>query len=196
METDSQNKINDICKDKTKNKIITIPNLLSLFRLLLIPLFIWLFCVRKEHLWTGAILLLSGLTDMVDGYIARRFHMISDLGKVLDPIADKATQIAMLFCLLTRFPLMLFPLLFLILKEIFDGLTGLLVIRKTGQVNGAKWHGKAATATLYLMMIVHILWQDIPAAVSNLFIMASMIIMALSLILYGQQNIHVLKKKS
>lgn len=202
METGSQgNNKQNITNDTNtsgnmKNKIITIPNLLSFFRLCLIPLFIWLFCVKEEHLWTGAVLLLSGITDMVDGYVARRFHMISDLGKVLDPIADKATQIAMLFCLLSRFPLMLFPLLLLILKEIFDGLTGLLVIRKTGQVNGAKWHGKVATATLYLLMIVHILWQNISPVISNLLIAANMVIMVISLFLYGKHNIMILKKKA
>ena len=84
--------------DSTKNKILTIPNLLSLFRLCLIPVFMWLYCVEKNYLWTGIILIISGLTDTVDGFVARHFNMISDLGKILDPVADKLTQAAMLFC--------------------------------------------------------------------------------------------------
>ena len=91
----------------SQNKILTIPNLLSLFRLCLIPVFMWLYCVEKNYLWTGIILIISGLTDTVDGFVARHFNMISDLGKILDPVADKLTQAAMLFCLLTRFPLMI-----------------------------------------------------------------------------------------
>ena len=76
------------------NRIITVPNLLSFFRFCLIPVIIWSYCVKENPLLAGEILLLSGLTDLADGYIARRFHMISNLGKILDPVADKLTQAA------------------------------------------------------------------------------------------------------
>ena len=112
--------------DSSQSRILTIPNLLSLFRLCLIPVFMWLYCVEKNYLWTGIVLIISGLTDTVDGIIARKFNMISDLGKVLDPIADKVTQAAMLFCLLTRFPLMIAPLALMVVKEFFMGVTGLM----------------------------------------------------------------------
>lgn len=118
-------------------RIFTIPNLLSVFRLVLIPVFVWTYCVREAYLVTAGILLLSGLTDIADGFIARRFHMVSDLGKALDPIADKLTQAAMLFCLVIRFPLMWFPLIALGMKEISGGILSLLTIRRTGIVMGA-----------------------------------------------------------
>ena len=57
-------------RNRAQSKLLTVPNLLSLFRLCLIPLFMWLYCVRRENLWTGAVLLLAGLTDVVDGFIA------------------------------------------------------------------------------------------------------------------------------
>ena len=85
----------------SQKKIITIPNILSFFRLCLIPVIIWLYTVEKNDAAAGAVLILSGATDVADGFIARHFHMISDLGKVLDPIADKLTQAAMLFSLCT-----------------------------------------------------------------------------------------------
>ena len=97
-------------KDKYKHKIITIPNVLSFFRLLLIPVIVWLYIVKKDPLWTTGILVLSGVTDVVDGIIARKCNMISDFGKAFDPVADKLTQIAMLFCLVSRFKWMLLPL--------------------------------------------------------------------------------------
>ena len=71
--------------EETTRRILTIPNLLSFFRLCLIPVFAWLYCVQKEYIWTGIVLVISGLTDTADGLIARHFHMTSDLGKVLDP---------------------------------------------------------------------------------------------------------------
>ena len=180
--------------DSSQSKILTIPNLLSFFRLCLIPVFMWLYCVEKNYLWTGIILIISGLTDTVDGIIARKFNMISDLGKVLDPIADKVTQAAMLFCLLTRFPLMIAPLALMVVKEFFMGVTGLLVIQKTGKVFGADWHGKVNTWLLYAMMIIHVFWYNIPDAVSKALIAVCVIMMTISLVLYARHNMKALKE--
>jgi len=110
-------------ENKYQKKILTIPNLLSLFRICLIPVIVWLYCVKENYLWTTITLVISGLTDVVDGFIARRFGMISDFGKAFDPVADKLTQIVTLYCLVTRFPLMLLPLGVLIVKEVFAGIT-------------------------------------------------------------------------
>ena len=180
--------------DAAQSKILTIPNLLSFFRLCLIPVFMWMYCVEKNYLWTGIILILSGLTDTVDGIIARKFNMISDLGKVLDPIADKLTQAAMLFCLLTRFPLMIAPLALMVVKEFFMGVTGLLVIQKTGKVFGADWHGKVNTWLLYAMMILHVFWYNIPDTVSKVLIGICVVMMLISLILYGRHNLKALRE--
>lgn len=178
----------------SQSKILTIPNLLSFFRLCLIPVFMWLYCVERNYLWTGIILIISGLTDTVDGIIARKFNMISDLGKVLDPIADKVTQAAMLFCLLTRFPLMIAPLALMVVKEFFMGVTGLLVIQKTGKVFGADWHGKVNTWLLYAMMIIHVFWYNIPDVVSKVLIGICVVMMLVSLVLYGRHNLKALRE--
>ena len=180
-------------ENKTENKILTIPNLLSLFRLILIPVIVWLYWVRKDYFPAGVLLIVSGLTDLADGYIARRFHAVSNVGKILDPIADKLTQAAMLFCLVTRFPLMAATFGFLVIKEIFIGTTGLLMIRKTGKVVGADFHGKVATTLLYAMMILHIFWIDIPSTVSAVSILICLVSMAFTLLTYGSRNMRVLQ---
>lgn len=180
-------------ENKTENKILTIPNLLSLFRLILIPVIIWLYWFRKDYFPAGVLLIISGLTDLADGYIARHFNAVSNVGKILDPIADKLTQAAMLFCLVTRFPLMAAPFGFLVIKEIFIGTTGLLMIRKTGKVVGADFHGKVATTLLYAMMILHIFWIDIPSAVSAVSILICLVSMAFTLLTYGSRNMRVLQ---
>ena len=181
--------------NETQNRILTIPNILSFFRLCLIPVIMWLYCVEKNYLWAGIILILSGRTDTVDGLVARHFHMISELGKVLDPIADKLTQAAMLFCLLTRFPLMIVPLGIMILKEFFMGVTGLMVIQKTGKVFGADWHGKVTTWLLYAMMILHVFWYNIPVLASRLLIGVCVVMMLISLMIYGRHNLKALKEE-
>lgn len=182
-------------ESKYKNKIITIPNLLSLFRLLLIPVIIWLYMVQKDAVWATVVLVLSGVTDVVDGIIARKCNMISDFGKAFDPVADKLTQIAVLFCLVTRFPYMLLPLVLLVIKELFGGISNLLIIRKTGDVHGAVWHGKVTTVLLYSTMAIHLIWMNIPDAISYILIGACTAIILLSGILYGIQNVGFLKEK-
>ncbi len=180
-------------KYQTQNKILTIPNLLSLFRLLLIPLIIWMYTFKKEYFAAGTLLILSGLTDLADGFIARHFNAVSNVGKILDPIADKLTQAAMLFCLVTRFPLMAAPLGVLVLKEIFIGTTGLLMIRKTGEVIGADFHGKVATTLLYIMMILHIFCISFPAGISAATIGICLVSMIFTLFIYGKRNVKVLR---
>ena len=137
------------------------------------------------------LLALSGVTDIVDGIIARKFHMVSDFGKAFDPIADKLTQIAMLFCLVTRFPHMWLPLILLIVKEIFAGITGLMMVKR-GMVIGADWHGKVTTVLLYGTMLVHLAWFNISATVSNVLIGLCTGMILLSGILYGVRNLRFL----
>lgn len=179
---------------ESQNKIFTIPNAMSAFRLCLIPVIIWLYCSKHNYLWTTVVLVISGLTDLADGFVARHFNMVSNLGKILDPVADKLTQGVMVLCLSTRFPLMFVLLILFIFKEVFVGITELLVIRRTGKVIGAEWHGKIVTFLLYAMAILHVIWYDIPVTVSDICLWVCIAIMVLSLILYGYSNIRLLSK--
>lgn len=178
-------------RERPGSKILTIPNLLSALRVCLIPVFARLY-LKGDYAGTVAVLLLSGVTDIADGFIARRFGMISDLGKVLDPVADKLTQAVMLLCLISRSPLMLVPFALMAVKEVFMSVTGIMIIRRTGVVRGAEWHGKAATVLLYAMMILHVIWYDIPAPLSALTVCICSATIVLSLVLYGVGNIRAL----
>lgn len=175
-----------------QKKIVTIPNILSCVRIAMIPVIVWLYCGQEEYIWSGILLVLSGVTDVIDGWIARHFRMISDLGKVLDPIADKLTQAAVLICLLVRFPLMAFLLVILIIKEIYMSVTGLMIAQRTGVVLCARWHGKAATMLLYAMMVLHLLWPEIPVLISRLSIGACAVMIVVSFVLYGVRNSGIL----
>ena len=182
-------------EQNTRKQLFTIPNLLSLLRLCMIPLIIWLYCTQKNYALTAVVLVLSGLTDMVDGYIARRFNMVTDLGKALDPVADKLTQASVMFCLLSRFRMMLVPLLLLIFKEVCNGVMSLVVIKKTGKVCGADWHGKVCTWLLYALMFVHIVWFDISREWSTALISICVIMMTFSFALYMVRNYKMLTKE-
>ena len=105
--------------DKRLKKIITIPNVLSFFRILLIPFIIWFYCYKKDYTLTLVVIIVSGLTDVIDGFIARRFNMISDFGKIFDPFADKLTQITIINCLITTYKYMIIPLVVFVVTLIF-----------------------------------------------------------------------------
>lgn len=122
--------------------------------------------------------------------------MVSDLGKVLDPIADKLTQGITLLCLSSRYKRMWIPFILLAVASAFMGITGLLAIRKTQEVLGANWHGKVNTFLLYAMMLVHLIWYNIPYAVSDILIFLCSIMLLISLVLYAVRNIRILRRKN
>lgn len=166
---------------------------MSFFRLCLVPVIVWLYCFEKNYLWTAIILIISGITDITDGFIARKFDMISDFGKAFDPVADKLTQIAVMFCLVTRFPFMLIPLIILIIKEILAAVMNMITLEKAGYVVAAVWHGKLNTVLLYTVMFIHIVWFNIPPVASNIMIAVCISVMILSSFLYTKSDIKAIK---
>lgn len=180
---------------KFKMKFLTIPNLMSVFRICLIPFIIWFYCFEENYSTAGAILILSGITDIVDGFIARRFNMVSDVGKALDPFADKLTQAATLICLMSRFPLMLLPFIILVIKEITTTVLVVFVIKRARVVPMANWHGKLATVLLYSMMILHVFWIEINAIASQVSILICAVMIAISFCLYAISHLRLIKRR-
>lgn len=178
---------------RNKN-IFTIPNILSMLRLLLLPIIVYIYIVQKDYVFTGVLLIVSGITDLLDGYIARTFHMMSDLGKILDPVADKTTQAVVLLCLVTRFRWLVIPFISILIKELFMTCIGMTVIKKTGEVHGAVWHGKVATFMLDFMIIVHIVFYNISYTLSLILTIICILLILLSFYLYAKENINILKK--
>lgn len=174
-------------------RILTIPNIMSFFRIALIPVCVWLYVYEKNYPGATLVLILSGLTDVADGYIARHFDMVSDLGKALDPVADKLTQWVMLICLLSRFPNMILLVVLQFVKELLMGITGLLAVHRTGEVHGAVWHGKLNTVLLYCLIFLHFIWYGIPMAVSNVMIGGCTVMMLVSCVLYVGNNIRLIQ---
>jgi cardiolipin synthase (CMP-forming) len=86
----------------TSSRVLTVPNLLSLLRLAGVPLFLWLVLVRKADGWALAVLMISGVTDYVDGLLARRWNQITRFGQLLDPLADRLYILAVLVGLTVR----------------------------------------------------------------------------------------------
>lgn len=137
----------------------TVPNLLSFMRILMVPAFAVLFN-KGEYVWAVIVLALSGLTDFLDGKIARRFNQISNLGKILDPLADKLTQITIAIMFYLTFLradglVHTFSFIFLIflVKEAVMVLGSVAMIILGLRPGAAEMPGKVATFAFYLIMI-------------------------------------------
>jgi len=147
-----------------KKEVFTIPNLLSLFRLLLIPVYVQIYLNAEkpsDYQLAGLILAISCLTDMVDGKIARHFNMITNLGKLLDPMADKFTQLAITICLSLRYPVLLNVLVLFLVKEFFQLFAMVLNLRKGKMLDGALMVGKVCTTVLFVSLILLVLFPNI-----------------------------------
>ncbi len=173
-----------------KKHIFTIPNILSAFRIILAFVFLIIFYQSgfsgKKNLLT-CIILLSAITDFLDGKIARKFNMVSELGKILDPVADKVTQGILILCLMKEYPLLKWLFALFAVKEAFMGIVGARVLKKTAHNDGAMWYGKVCTAIFYLVMFILLLIPDIPVNIANILIFVCSFFMALSFILYSKR---------
>jgi cardiolipin synthase len=170
-----------------KKDILTIPNLLSVFRIFLIPVYVYIYlhADKPSDYWLAAgILAVSSLTDMLDGIIARKCNMISKTGKILDPIADKATQGILMICLALRYDNMWILFAFFVIKEGFMAVMGIINLKKGKMLNGAKFSGKVCTTVLFVCMILLILFPKMQSHAVNSLIIISAFFMVISLVSY------------
>ena len=137
----------------------TVPNMLSILRIILLPIFVILF-FRNALWWAGGVLILSGITDLCDGWIARHFNQVSDAGKLLDPLADKLTQVTVLVCLTTRYKVLIWLLAGVVVKEACQALGAWLLLRWGDHVRGAQWFGKLSTLAFYTGVAALVLFPD------------------------------------
>lgn len=144
-----------------RKEIQTIPNLLSIFRILLLPIYFY-FVLRQSFYVAGTIIVVSGLSDYLDGVIARRYNQVTDLGKVLDPFADKLTQLFLILSMAWYRPWLWLLFGLFLIKEGFMFVAGLIGLSKNIKLSGAKWYGKVATAVIYVGMILLLLFPELP----------------------------------
>lgn len=171
----------------TAKEALSVPNILSYIRILLIPLFTIVYLradVPAEYLAAGGIILVSGLTDFADGFIARRFGMITELGKALDPIADKLTQFMIIVCLAFRYRGMVILAALFVCKELYMGINDLLLLRRGKKLGGAMWFGKVSTAMFYLTTVVLIAVPELPIPAANGIMLVTGFFLLLSFLLY------------
>lgn len=187
----------------------TIPNWLSFIRIALIPVFVVLFL--KGHILTAVIVMaLAAITDLFDGKIARKFNQISNLGKLLDPIADKLSQMAIVIVLIVTYwdSAIKYLFMFFIAKEVVMIIGGVILLSMGMRPTAAEIWGKVATNVFYIGMIIILALGEngalckylngfhLPSAVTWVIVILAAISALVSLLGYAPGFIKQLKSKN
>lgn len=175
-------------KDKL-HEYFSIPNILSYFRLILIPVYLVVYFSAEDergYYWAALVIVLSGLTDMLDGKIARHFNMITEWGKLIDPVADKLTMAAVALSLAFRFPLMILVFVLYVVKEGFMAVMGFIMLRRGFRMDGAMWYGKVCTAVTYGVVFLLVILPMMPVNIRVALICVQLGITLFSFIMYAR----------
>lgn len=168
-------------------QVLTIPNILSFFRIALIILFCFLFDTEgtMAENWPAFIVLgLNALSDFLDGKLARALNQVSELGKVLDPIADYLTKFALILCFISKYPALVGFMLLFLCRVFVVAIAGLKTVRKVGKNDGAILIGKIDTAVFYAVMLALVLFPKMPTNIAMGMILLSAVMMVVSIIVY------------
>lgn len=173
--------------------MLNLPNLISAARIFLVPLFVSYYLDGKVTAAMGVVLL-AGASDVLDGAIARRFNMVTKLGKILDPVADKLMQAAMMLCAALETPAVWLLLGLHVLREAVLSLTGLHVILVTGQVHSARWYGKLCTALIYGCVGALLLFPRMPGHTASVLVLCCVVPVSACLVMYLGNFLRILRE--
>jgi cardiolipin synthase len=171
----------------TVKEVFNVPNILCYIRFLLIPCFAisYLKATKPSDYYLAAsFLLIAGITDLLDGFIARKFNQVTELGKAIDPIADKLTQAAILLCAMFQVKYMYLLVILFVVKECTMGICGYILLKRNKKLDGAMWFGKVSTAVFYVTMLILIAFPTLNVVWINLLMIITGAFLALSFILY------------
>lgn len=166
-----------------KKENINIPNILSFTRIIIIIPFM-LYFLSDDYLLSATMLALSGLSDMLDGFIARKLNQITKLGKILDPVADKLTLTSVVVCMGIKFPEISVFAVILIVKDLSMLLAGSYQLKKGIEPPAAKWYGKLATVFFYVSVIIVVALKAV-YGITNLMISVSLLTVTSILMLFA-----------
>lgn len=179
---------------------MNVPNILTIIRFLIIPIFGY-FLYTREFVIAAVLFIAAGVTDVLDGYIARKYNLVSSWGKIADPVADKLMQLTAL--LLLSVVIKIIPiefLLIILIKETLMGIGALVLYKQDNYVVSANWYGKLTTVVFYLAIIMMMFDEpfskwDIWGIPSNKFVFILAIITALLAFLLYVKSYYSIKHK-
>lgn len=169
---------------------MNIPNLITISRFFLIPAFVYLM-LSKQYNYAIAVFVFAGFTDILDGYIARKYNKVTDLGKILDPLADKLMQLAALFMIVIMniIPNVL-PLLIIVFAKELMMAVGSSVLWGKGVIVQAVWYGKASTVIFYAAVVLSIILRPL----GQWFLLIAVISQVIAFLMYLKHYFEIRKE--
>jgi len=182
--------------DSMEGLVMNVPNALSFLRLLLVPVFVLVFFsdVPGALYWAAGIYLFAGLTDIVDGAIARKFNMITRLGRVIDPLADKLMQVAVFVCMAVKGFIPVWVILILAAKEAVLLVGGAKILHVRKDIPSSNIYGKAAACIFYAVTLAIIVFR-MPQWLDITLLSGALSLSIAALLIYWFRNRHLLYGK-
>ncbi len=174
----------------SKKELLSIPNIICYFRILLVPIFMYVYLTAEtegDYLLSAGVLTLSGFSDFLDGYIARKYNLITEWGKLIDPLADKLTQVVCAALLVYTYPAYWIVLIIIVVKDVMLAVAGYYIFKKTGRkMDGAQLPGKIATAVFFLVSIGLIAFHIPGTLTSRVLIIITSFLMFTAMVYYAK----------
>ena len=178
--------------------VLNIPNLLTIVRIILVYPFVVNF-LNENYMKSLKFLIFSGLTDFLDGFLARVLNQQTKFGEILDPIADKLTLVSIMICIGTKFRSVFPFMVILIIKEICMLIAGAYLFKRKKKTIKAKWYGKLGTAFFYFSLItivvIQALWGVRNDFLINLLMFITALLMFHALIRYSIEFVSIVRAK-
>lgn len=174
-----------------------VPNILSSIRICLVPIFVMTYFYESGSIkiYAAAVYAAASFTDFLDGYIARKYSLISDLGKILDPLGDKLMTLAVLVCITVDQIIPVWAVVVAITKELLMLLGGAIIRkREGGEIPSSNIIGKTSTVVFFIVCVTLMIFRSIPDRAATLMISAAIILMLMALISYIRTFVYIMKK--
>jgi len=176
-----------------------VPNIISIFRICLVPVFILVYFADNRDIKYYAVLVyaIAGLSDLLDGYIARKFKAQSQLGKLLDPLGDKLMTFSVMICITITRPILIWAVLVFFIKEVLMGIGGLVLHKKARvELPPANTIGKISTFVFFVVCVTLMLFSNLPDYIAVIFISAAICLTLIALAAYLCSYIKIMKSVS
>lgn len=171
-------------------EIFSIPNIISYIRIIFMPIFVYTnvtAVTQRDYFISSVMLFLLAITDFLDGYIARKYNMVTEVGKALDPVADKLFQLAIAVCLVYKVPGMgIILVIFLIKEGVLSFCSIYYLLRYKRKMDGAMWFGKVSTAIFYTMTFLMVLLPPLHPHIYYVMEVVMAISLGISFVLYNK----------
>ena len=168
--------------ESQKYPVLNVPNTLSFIRILVVPAMAYFF-LNDQILWAVVMIAISGLSDAFDGFFARKLNQVTDLGKMLDPLADKLTQVAAAVCIGVKFPSLVFILMVFVAKEVLMAIGAFVLLKRHKKPCAARWYGKTATVLFYISVGIIVVMDGFLNLKTELFYTVSNILLGITAVM-------------